>query len=302
MSSTPATPATRSSGATGFTEVADRVWVATQQWCAVNVTVVAGSLGAIVVDTGASGAVGARIADDVRRLGVGEVLAVLDTHWHFDHSFGNDALLAAWPQARLIAHETAAAELAEQGEPWRRSAAADPAEPHAAELGATVLRVPGETFSSVTVLDLGDRQVEVLHPGAGHTGGDAVVRVGDADTVVVGDLVEATADGDGATPAFGPDSHPLAWPSALDVVLDLLTPTTVVVPGHGGVVDRDLVEQQRNEIGLVAQGIRDAAAAGVPVEEALAHGEWPYPREHLAEAVRRGYAALPVGRRRLPMA
>ncbi len=295
----PSTPAT---SATGFAEVADRVWVATLEWCSVNVTVIAGSLGAIIVDTGASGDVGARVADDVRRLGVGDVLAVVDTHWHFDHSFGNDALLAAWPQARLIAHETAAAELAEWGEPWRRRAADDPAEPHAAELDATILRVPGETFSAVTVLDLGDRQVEVLHPGAGHTGGDAVLRVGDVDTVVVGDLVEATPDGGSATPAFGPDSHPLAWPSALDVVLDLLTPATVVVPGHGGIVDRDLVEQQRNEIGLVAQGIRDAAAAGVPVEEALAHGEWPYPTQALAEAVRRGYAALPVGGRRLPMA
>ncbi len=292
---------TRTTASGAFTEVADRVWVATQEWCEVNVTVVAGSRGVVVVDTGASGPVGARIAESVRRLGVGDVLVVANTHWHHDHTFGNDAVLTAWPQARLVAHETAAAELAEHGEPWRRRAAEDVGGAHAAELAATTLRVPEETFSAVTVIDLGDRQVEVLHPGAGHTGGDAVLRVGDVDTVVVGDLVEATADGGSATPAYGDDSHPLAWPGALDVVLDLLTPATVVIPGHGGIVDRDLVEQQRNEIGLVAQAVRDAAANGVPAEEALAHGTWPYPREHLADAVRRGYAALPVGGRRLPM-
>ena len=55
-----------------------------------------------------------------------------------------------------------------------------------------------------------------------------------------------------------------------------------MVPGHGAPVDRDFVEEQRNAIGIVAETIRDLAGRGVPVAEALAAAEWPYPREELA--------------------
>ena len=84
-------------------------------------------------------------------------------------------------------------------------------------------------------------------------------------------------------------------------MLGLITPATVVVPGHGAPVDRDFVEEQRNAIGIVAETIRDLATRGVPVAEALDAAEWPYPREELADAVRRGYEHLPRSQKRLPL-
>jgi hypothetical protein len=84
-------------------------------------------------------------------------------------------------------------------------------------------------------------------------------------------------------------------------VLGLTTSDTVVVPGHGAVVDRDFVEQQRNEIGIVAETIRDLATRGVPVDDALATAEWPFPRGQLERAVRRGYEQLPRSQKRLPL-
>ena len=74
-----------------------------------------------------------------------------------------------------------------------------------------------------------------------------------------------------------------------------------MVPGHGAPVDRDFVEEQRNAIGVVAETIRDLATRGVPVAEALEAAEWPYPREELAAAVRRGYEHLPRAQKRLPL-
>ena len=65
------------------------------------------------------------------------------------------------------------------------------------------------------------------------------------------------------------------------------------MPGHGVPVDRDFVEEQRSAIGVVAETIRDLASRGVPVDDALAAAEWPYPAEELAHAVRRGYEHLP---------
>jgi hypothetical protein len=102
-------------------------------------------------------------------------------------------------------------------------------------------------------------------------------------------------------PGFGEDCFPLDWPLSLDVVLALTTPESVVVPGHGAPVNRDFVEEQRDMIGVVAETIRDLAARGVPLEQALEVGEWPYPREKLAAAVRRGYEQLPRSQKRLSL-
>ncbi len=158
-----------------------------------------------------------------------------------------------------------------------------------------------ETFSSTRVLDLGDRAVELVHPGRGHTAGDLVVLVPDADVLLAGDLVEESAARD-ATPGFGADCYPLEWPLALDLVLQLIGPGSVVVPGHGAPVDRDFVDDQRSSIGVVAETIRDLAgrgSAGGP--SAGRRRQWPFPAHHLADAVRRGYEHLPRAQKRLPL-
>jgi glyoxylase-like metal-dependent hydrolase (beta-lactamase superfamily II) len=282
---------------TDFVEVADRVWVARQEWYDLNVCLVRGSAGLLVVDTQASGLAARAIVDDVRALGIGAVTAVFNTHEHFDHTFGNGAFREAYGEIPIHAHEVAADRTVEAGERIKELFAADADDPHREEVLETEIVVADHTFSSVRVLDLGDRQVELAHPGRGHTAGDAVLRVPDADVVLAGDLVEESGP-----PAYGVDCHPLEWPGTLDVVLNLVGRDTVVVPGHGALVDRDFVEQQRQDVAITAQTVRDLAAAGVPADRALAEGEWPFDRDVLTHAVRRGYEHLPPGGRALPLA
>jgi glyoxylase-like metal-dependent hydrolase (beta-lactamase superfamily II) len=282
---------------TAFVEVADRVWVARQQWYDLNVCLIRGSGGLIVVDTQASARAARAIVAEVRALGIGDVTAVVNTHEHFDHTFGNGAFREAYGQLPIHAHEVAADRTADAAERIKEAFAEDPEDPHRDEVLETEIVVADQTFSSVRVLDLGDRQIELAHPGRGHTAGDAVIRVPDADVVLAGDLVEESGP-----PGYGVDCHPLDWPGTLDVVLNLVRRDTVVVPGHGALVDRDFVEQQRQDIAITAQTIRDLAAAGVPAGRALDEGEWPYPRPALTNAVTRGYTQLPPGGRGLPMA
>ncbi|WP_166392364.1 MBL fold metallo-hydrolase [Nocardioides ochotonae] len=279
-----------------FREVADRVWVARHEWFDVNVTLVGGADGLLVVDTHASDLAARAVVDDVRRLGHGEVVAVVNTHEHFDHTFGNGAFRRAYGPIPIHAHEVAAAATLEAGARAQQEYAADPDDPHREEVLATEIFPADHTFSSARALDLGDRLVELVHPGRGHTAGDLVVRVPDADVLLAGDLVEESAP-----PSYGPDSHPMEWPLSLDLVLSLTTADSVVVPGHGAVVDRGFVEEQRGLIGVVAETVRDLAGRGVPLERALADAEWPWPREHLVHAVRRGYEHLPRAQRRLPL-
>jgi glyoxylase-like metal-dependent hydrolase (beta-lactamase superfamily II) len=290
----------------GFFEVADRVWVARYEFLDVNVGLIGGDRGLLVVDTQTSEVEARRTVDQVRRLGVGDVVAVVNTHHHFDHTFGNVVFSEQYGGPPMFIHEAAADRLA-QDSPLLKDEAArsgdDPEDPERQkhlDIAASRILVPTETFSSARVVDLGDRLVELVHPGRGHTGGDTVIRVPDADVLFAGDLVEESAVRAGV-PGFGGDCFPLEWPSTLELVESMLGPSTVVVPGHGLPVDRDFVGEQRASIGAVAETVRDLAGKGVRVADALAAAQWPYPVAELEHAVRRAYEQLPRSAKTLPL-
>jgi glyoxylase-like metal-dependent hydrolase (beta-lactamase superfamily II) len=272
-----------------FLEVADRIWVARYEWADANVTAIGSERGLVVVDTHGSTAAGRVVLDDLRRLGAGEVHAVVNTHWHWDHSFGNAAFREHAPDVPIHAHEQAAAWLGQRGEETKARWLEYPEDPRAAEVADTDIVLPDRVFSTTHALDLGDRAVELLHLGRGHTDGDLVVRIPDADVVLGGDLVEESAH-----PWIGMDSWPLEWPSTLEAVLGQFGLETVVVPGHGVPVDRTFVEDQRRELGLIAESVQRLADAGVPIEEAAAQGDWPWEADdpRIANAVARGYEHL----------
>lgn len=289
----------------GFVEVGDRCWVARFAFLDLNVGVVAGERGLLVVDTHAGEPQARAVVEQLRRLGHGEVVAVVNTHDHFDHTFGNAVLVEEYDGVELFAHEAAAEALAASGPAARDRAAQQLSRPGSdptwADVAAARVVVPPTTFSSARVVDLGDRVVEVVHLGRGHTAGDAVVRVPDADVLFAGDLVEESADRQN-TPGFGEDCFPLDWPATLDLVIGLLTPGSLVVPGHGSPVDRAFVQDQQGDLGVVAEQIRELAARGVRAEEMAAAATWPYPAGELTAAFARGVAMLPRSGRALPMA
>jgi hypothetical protein len=102
-------------------------------------------------------------------------------------------------------------------------------------------------------------------------------------------------------PAYGPECFPLQWPAALDLVIGLTTPDSVVVARTGQPLRRSDLEEQRTGIGVVAETVADLASRRVPVDEAGEAAAWPFPAERLREAVRRGYDQLPREARRLPL-
>lgn len=279
-----------------FTEVAPRVWVARYDWMHVNITLIGGEGGLVMVDTHGSDKQARTVADDVRRLGAGPLAAIVNTHEHWDHTLGNAAVVEELGTVPIHATEWAAEHTESNAEDVKERYRAQPDDPRAEEVLATDVLPADKTFSSARVIDLGDRAIELIHPGKGHTAGDLVVRVPDADVVVAGDLVEESDP-----VSYGDDSHPFDWPLSLDLVLGLMTDDTVVVPGHGAVVDRGFVHDQRNQIGIVAETIRDLAGRGVPLDQALGTGGWPWDPSRLEAAVRVGYAQLPRSQKRLPL-
>jgi glyoxylase-like metal-dependent hydrolase (beta-lactamase superfamily II) len=265
-----------------WTEVAERCFAARHEHLDVNTTVLVGGESALLVDTRASLTQGRALAEHVRRLTRLPISGVVNTHVHFDHLFGN----GAFPGVPLVAHDSVPVAVPAHTERIRSRYAADRDDPHREEVLATTPVPPDTTFSSVWATDLGDRLVEVAHLGRGHTDGDVVVRVPDADLVCAGDLVEESGP-----PAYGPDSWPLEWGLTLEQLSNLLTRGTVVVPGHGAPVDKEFVLSQRLDVVDVAEQIRALADRRVPVADAMEAGTWPFPAAGLEHAIARGYAS-----------
>ena len=270
-----------------WTEVAERCFVRRYDPFDVSCGVVVGGEGLLVVDSRMSTEQGRQLASDVRTLSAAPVRAVLNTHLHFDHTYGNRALREAWPEVPIAAHESVPDALLADEARIKGKYAADDGDPYRGEVLATELVPPDTLFASVWSIDLGDRYVEAVHPGRGHTEGDVVVRVPDVDLVYAGDLVEESGP-----PVYGPDSWPLEWPQTVELLVGLLSGSSVVVPGHGAPVDKDFVLGQRVDLADIAGQIQALAADGVPVEDAPRRGSWPFPGADLVEAVRRGYAQL----------
>ncbi|MET8282357.1 MBL fold metallo-hydrolase [Micromonospora sp. NPDC005174] len=269
----------------GFVEVADRVYVRDEPLLRVNVTLVVGDDGALLVDTLSSAGQAAELAEAVRAV-TDRPLTLVNTHHHYDHCFGN-AILAGDPPRPVYAHERAAAALRDEPERLRREAYEEVRAEHpelAADLADTPLLAPTHTVHTETTLDLGSRRVVLRHPGRGHTDADLVVHVPDADVLVAGDLVEQSGP-----PAFE-DSYPLQWPDAVADLLRLTTARTVVVPGHGDPVDVDFVRAQHAELVRLAWLIRAAHTGDAHPERVAA--EAPFGARAALIAARRGYREL----------
>ena len=98
----------------------------------------------------------------------------------------------------------------------------------------------GGFMSSVWAIDLGDRFVEVVHLGHGHSGGELVVVVPNADTVLIGDLYTPNLEGTDVKPS---------WPAAVDLVLGLTHPTTTILASSGPVEREDLADFHQTLLG-----------------------------------------------------
>lgn len=279
------------------TEVGDGVLVLRYPQWDVNVGVVLGGTHVLVVDTRSGVAQGREVVEAVARLAPGRrVTRVVNTHVHYDHTFGN----GAFADATVVAHETVLAALPAHVEAtrerYRRLPDGIPAwgvrPEDVADLLATEVPPPGTGFAERTVLDLGDRRVELVHAGRAHTDGDLRVAVPDAGVTFLGDLVEESAN-----PAIGDDAFPLEWPDTLTAHLASLPAGAVVVPGHGAPVDAGFVTRQRDELAAVAEVVRERHSAGAMLDDARREPDprLPYPLGELHDAFGRGWAALDAG-------
>lgn len=261
---------------TPFDELGDGVFRRRYESLDLNVGIVIGTAAVLVIDTRASHRQADELITELGRLTSLSIGWVVNTHFHWDHTWGN----ARFRPAPMWGHENCRTEMMEHGEEARsRVLSWMPREHHDAVREVEIVP-PDHTFAAAVTLDLGNRRVDLEYHGRAHTNSDITVAVPDADVLFIGDMIE-----EGAPPAFG-DSYPLDWAPTVRAVRLAGT----VVPGHGDVVDRQYVAAQAEEIEGLATQIRESHASGLPPEPL--YGAGPYPEPTMREAVDRGYAQL----------
>lgn len=238
-------------------EVGDRVFTHHYDFLDQQIGVVLGGGEVLLVDTRASPRHAREVIADLRALTADPVSIVVDTHWHWDHAFGN----VAFRPASIWGHVRAAERLRREGLSTIAELTREAPE-LARDLTEVVIDPPEHTFDDRATIRVGDRVVELAYHGRAHTEGDISILVPDANVLFAGDLIE-----NGAPPSFG-DGYPIDWPNAVEQLIPLAT--GAVVPGHGAVGDRAFVEHQLAAFRGLVEIAREVQDGSLNIEAALA--------------------------------
>ncbi|GGE90117.1 MBL fold metallo-hydrolase [Mycetocola zhadangensis] len=269
-----------------WTEIADRVYVRRYSPLDISVTLIRGDEGLLLVDTRCNPREASEIRADAMTLGFGDVTRVVNTHAHYDHTFGNSEFAAT---ATVYGHSRIPAHFAAFESPrldvWREDPAAQPQY----DWRDVVLTPPAVLIDAEIELDIGNRLVRLVPLGPGHTDTDLVVHVPDAHTWIVGDVVEESGP-----PMFGSGSFPFDWPVQLDALAGRMTDADVIVPGHGAPVNVAFLRQQAVLLRNVADGIRESYSRSEPLELVIDRlsAATGLPEPITEAAVYRGYTLL----------
>jgi cyclase len=206
-----------------------------------NVAVLKTGAGAVIVDTMTFTMQGSRIRHLAESLTGEQVVMVINTHYHGDHTHGNPGFL---PGTQVLSTTRTLEHLNTLDAAYWT--------------GDSAVLLPNHTFEKDLEVRLGSKTLQLLHPGRGHTDGDLVVVFVEDGTLHAGDLFVNRVYPNIDLKAGGTVRE---WADTLDTVLAL--PFTHVIPGHGALSDRSGLEQFQRFMRQLAAVGADAKAKGL---------------------------------------
>lgn len=186
-----------------------------------NSGIIVGDDSVMVVDAQATPAMAQDVIARVAKVTDKPIKYVLLSHYHAVRVLG----ASAYTGADIICSDTARAMIVERGQQDMDSEIG-----RFPRLFRAVETVPGLTWPTITFPDqmsvwLGKREVRIMHIGRGHTAGDVIAYVPDANVVFSGDLVEYHSA------CYCGDAHFNDWPGTLDILAEMKP--RALVPGRG---------------------------------------------------------------------
>jgi glyoxylase-like metal-dependent hydrolase (beta-lactamase superfamily II) len=181
---------------------------------------------------------------------------VLNTHWHFDHTGGNENMGKAG--ALIVAHENVRKRMSADGF-IKFFGMKTKAEPKVA--------LPVVTFTQDVTFHINGDEVYAYHVANAHTDGDAIVHFRNSDVIHMGDtffnkmypFIDTSSGGkvDGMI-------------GAADRVLAITGDNTKIIPGHGPLASKADLKVYRDMLATVSARIKTQIKDGKKLEEVLA--------------------------------
>jgi glyoxylase-like metal-dependent hydrolase (beta-lactamase superfamily II) len=199
----------------------------------------------------------AKIAAAIAKITSKPVKFVLNTHWHGDHTGGNEVLARAG--AVIVAQENVRKRMgSEQFIEFIRSKVAPSPAP----------ALPVVTFAEGLSFHLNGEEIRVFHVPRAHTDGDAIVHFTKGDVIHMGDVyfngfypfIDGSSGGtvDGVV-------------AACDRALAIATERTRIIPGHGPPVSNKAeLQAYRDMLGTILGRVRKMVGEGRKLEEIVA--------------------------------
>lgn len=219
-----------------------------------------------------------KILAAIRTLTDKPVKFVLNTHWHFDHTGGNENLGKAG--ALIVAHDNVRKRMSTE-QFMTAMNRREPPSPKAA--------LPVVTFNDGVTFHINDDSVQATHVAPAHTDGDAIVHFLKGNVVHMGDVFN-NAGFPFIDLSSGGSVHGVV--AAADRVYAMTNAETRIIPGHGQVTDRNRLKQWRDAVAAVRDGVQREVRAGRTIEQVLAlkltdpyAKEWPGGHERFVRAV-----------------
>jgi glyoxylase-like metal-dependent hydrolase (beta-lactamase superfamily II) len=221
-----------------------------------NIGVLAGRDGKVLIDAGISLS-RPQITSALQALSYDPVTHLVNTHWHFDHSDGNQWLHSIG--ARIIAHSNTKKHLSgiQRVEDWDYNFLPSP-------VGA----IPSEVFEKEKKLMLNGQTIELAHYGPAHTDSDISVMFSEANVLHTGDtfwngiypFIDYSTGGsiDGTIKAVETD-------------LARVADDTIIIPGHGiPVSNKAELNEYRDMLVAIRENVAKLKRQGRSREEAVA--------------------------------
>ena len=220
-----------------------------------NIAVFTGREGKLLVDAGITGT-RKRITEALASLGPEPVKHLINTHWHFDHTDGNEWLHSEG--AQIIAHENTRKHLSvdTRVEGWRFTFPASPA-------GA----LPTTLFKTGRKIDFNGKTVALKYYPPAHTDSDISVEFTDADILHVGDT---WWNGHYPFIDYSTGGSINGSIAAAETNVASVTNKTIVIPGHGPVGDKSQLIEFRDMLVGIRDKITGLKKEGRSLAEVLA--------------------------------
>ncbi|HXP82396.1 MAG TPA: MBL fold metallo-hydrolase [Verrucomicrobiae bacterium] len=251
-----------------------------------NVVFVIGSRATLVVDTGLGERNGATVMRAEQKLAKGPILYLTTTHYHSEHTTGEQA----FPANTIIIRNSEQQEEMNKGVGAHMDAFRKMSAQNLDLLQNVKFRPPDVLFDREAKIDLGGVTARLFYVGPAHTKGDELIFVEEDSVLIPGDIVQKDI-----FPIMpNADASLKGWLANLDTV-EALHPK-FIVPDHGApIVDASQIGIQRayflalqaRALELKKQGVSvDDAGKTITAELKAKNPDWPNPNNIAGEVTR----------------